>query len=125
MTRVNALVLILDYADTPLKKNQNTKDSRLFVGPDVLGFFFMMYDDLSLSQNMKGSICEERWGLSILTPLFMRAQLRKSVTSVFLNLILIKNALNNFWVMSISIRRKPVSTRGVNVPSMKCKSVIV
>ena len=60
MTRVNALVLILDYADTPLKKNQNTKDSRLFVGPDVLGFFFMMYDDLSLSQNMKGSICEER-----------------------------------------------------------------
>ena len=47
MTRVNALVLILDYADTPLKKPQNTKDSRLFVGPDVLGFFFVMYDDLS------------------------------------------------------------------------------
>ena len=53
MTRVNALVLILDYADTPLKKPQNTKDSRLFVGPDVLGFFFMMYDDLSLSQNIE------------------------------------------------------------------------
>ena len=53
MTRVNAVVLILDYADTPLKKNQNTKDSRLFVGPDVLGFFFMMYDDLSLSQNIE------------------------------------------------------------------------
>ena len=32
MTRVNALVLILDYADTP---------------------FFMMYDDLSLSQNIE------------------------------------------------------------------------
>ena len=53
MTRVNALVLILDYADTPLKNPQNTKDSRLFVGPDVLGFFFMMYDDLSLSQNIE------------------------------------------------------------------------
>lgn len=53
MTRVHALVSILDYADTPLKKPQNTKDSRLFVGPDVLGFFFMMYDDLSLSQNIE------------------------------------------------------------------------
>lgn len=53
MTQVNALVLILDYADTPLKKKQNTKDSRLFVGPDVLGFFFMMYGDLSLSQNIE------------------------------------------------------------------------
>ena len=125
MTRVNALVLILDYADTPLKKTQNTKDSRLFVGPDVLGFFFMMYDDLSLSQNIERiNLWREVTALN-LTPLFMRAQLRKSVTSVFLNLILIKNALNNFWVMGISIRRKPVLTRGVNVPSMKCKSVTV
>ena len=53
MTRVNALVLILDYADTPLKKSKNTKDSRLFIGPDVLAFFFMIYDDLSLSQNIE------------------------------------------------------------------------
>ena len=53
MTCVNALVLILRHSDAPLKTSKNTKISRLFIGSDVLGFFFMIYDDLSLSQNIE------------------------------------------------------------------------